>query len=82
MFDCLAVPAVGHLQVVARGLDNRRDVVARWFSAEQGAVGCGAESRRWQACGLQGPCQKGRRPRRSAHSRCLGGSGRRAQDYR
>ena len=29
MFDCLAVPGVGHLQVAARGLDNRRDVVAR-----------------------------------------------------
>jgi hypothetical protein len=28
MFDCLAVPGVGHLQVAARGLDNRRDVVA------------------------------------------------------
>jgi hypothetical protein len=24
MFDCLAVPGVGHLQVAARGLDNRR----------------------------------------------------------
>jgi hypothetical protein len=29
MFDCLAVPGVGHLQVAARGLDNRGDVVAR-----------------------------------------------------
>ena len=24
MFDCLAVPGVGHLQVAARGLDYRR----------------------------------------------------------
>ena len=29
MFDCLAIPGVDHLRVAARGLDNRRDVVAR-----------------------------------------------------